>query len=70
MIDTVRPIMWNVPEWAEITLYLLIPIVLIACGAGVVWRVRKWFLGRAEPGVESLPRESSGVSNRAVCWNG
>jgi Fe-S oxidoreductase len=41
--------MWNVPEWAEIAVYLLIPVVLIALLAGIAWRVRKWFLGQAEP---------------------
>ena len=45
-----RPIMWNVPEWAEITFYLLIPLVLVAFAAGVAWRVRQWFIGRTEPG--------------------
>ena len=29
-----RPIMWNVPHWAEITLYVLIPVVLAAFAAG------------------------------------
>jgi Fe-S oxidoreductase len=49
-----RPIMWNVPHWAEITLYVMIPLVLAAFAAGVAWRVRKWWLGRAEPGMESI----------------
>ena len=51
-----RPIMWNVPEWAEITFYLLIPLVLLAFAAGAAWRIRKWFVGRAEPGAEK-PRK-------------
>ena len=38
-MDYARPIMWNVPEWAEITLYCLIPLVLLAFAAGVAWRV-------------------------------
>jgi hypothetical protein len=42
--------MWNVPHWAEISLYTMIPLVLIAFFAGVVWRVRKWSIGQAEPG--------------------
>jgi Fe-S oxidoreductase len=46
--------MWNVPEWAEITVYLLIPVVLIALLAGVAWRARRWFLGQAEPDGRSL----------------
>jgi Fe-S oxidoreductase/nitrate reductase gamma subunit len=46
--------MWNVPHWAEITLYVMIPLVLAGFAAGVVWRVRKWFLGQAEPGVPSV----------------
>ena len=46
--------MWNVPHWAEITLYVLIPVVMVAFLAGVVWRVRKWFLGQAEPGTPSV----------------
>ena len=49
-----RPIMWNVPHWAEITLYLLIPLVILAFAAGVVWRVRRWSLGQAEPGTETV----------------
>ena len=55
-MDYARPIMWNVPHWAEITLYALIPVVLAGFAAGVVWRARKWFLGQAEPGVESIRR--------------
>jgi Fe-S oxidoreductase/nitrate reductase gamma subunit len=49
-----RPIMWNVPHWAEITLYLLIPVVIIAFVAGVVWRIRRWFFGQAEPATETV----------------
>ena len=49
-----RPIMWNVPHWAEITLYLLIPLVILAFAAGVVWRVRRWSLGQAEPGTKTV----------------
>ncbi|MBN2023022.1 MAG: (Fe-S)-binding protein [Pirellulales bacterium] len=55
-MEYARPIMWNVPHWAEIALYVMIPIVLAAFAAGVYWRARKWFLGRSEPGVESVPR--------------
>ena len=44
-----RPIMWNVPHAAEIVLYALIPLLLIALAAGLYWRVRKWFLGQPEP---------------------
>jgi Fe-S oxidoreductase/nitrate reductase gamma subunit len=46
--------MWNVPHWAELVFYLLIPIVVLGFAAGVAWRVRKWFLGRPEPGVDNL----------------
>ena len=53
-MDYARPIMWNIPEWAEIAFYLLIPVVLLALVAGIAWRVRKWFVGRAEPGEEKL----------------
>ncbi len=56
-MDFARPIMWNVPHWAEITLYLLIPVVMIAFLAGMVWRVRKWFLGQDEPGTEKAGRQ-------------
>lgn len=56
-MEAARPIMWNVPHWAEIALYLLIPLVLIALAAGVVWRVRKWFIGQAEPGTGSVGRQ-------------
>jgi Fe-S oxidoreductase/nitrate reductase gamma subunit len=40
--------MWNVPHWAEITLYVLIPFVMAAILAGVAWRVRKWLLGQED----------------------
>ncbi len=56
-MDFSRPIMWNVPHWAEIFLYLMIPVVVIAFLAGVVWRVRKWLLGQAEPGSASIRRQ-------------
>ena len=49
-----RPIMWNVPHWAEIVLYLLIPLVLAGFAAGVIWRMRKWSIGRPEPGDEGI----------------
>ncbi len=49
-----RPIMWNVPHWAEIVLYLLIPLVLAGFAAGVIWRIRKWTIGRPEPGDEGI----------------
>ncbi len=49
--------MWNVPHWAEITLYLLIPVVLAAFAVGVAWRIRKWFLGRADEGFTDLRRQ-------------
>ncbi|MBU4272766.1 MAG: hypothetical protein KKE86_15055 [Planctomycetes bacterium] len=53
-MQTARPIMWNVPHWAEIVMYLMIPLVLAVFAAGVVWRVRKWFIGRSEPGDEGF----------------
>jgi len=56
-MDFARPIMWNVPHWAEIVLYLMIPVVVVAFLAGVVWRVRQWFLGQAEPGALSVRRQ-------------
>jgi Fe-S oxidoreductase/nitrate reductase gamma subunit len=43
-----------VPHWAEIVLYLLIPVVVIAFLAGAVWRIRKWFLGQAEAGTPTV----------------
>jgi Fe-S oxidoreductase/nitrate reductase gamma subunit len=42
--------MWNVPHWAEVAMYAMIPLVLAVFVAGLVWRVRKWFIGQAEPG--------------------
>jgi Fe-S oxidoreductase/nitrate reductase gamma subunit len=56
-MEVARPIMWNVPHWAEITLYAMIPFVVIAFLAGVVWRVRKWFLGQAEPGTPTVRQQ-------------
>lgn len=56
-MDFARPIMWNVPLWAEITLYAMIPLVVIAFLAGAVWRVRKWFLGQAEPGTPGVRQQ-------------
>ena len=69
-MDYARPIMWNVPHWAEITLYLMIPLVLVAFAAGVVWRVRKWFLGQAEPGVASVLRalQAGAGPHRLAGW--
>ena len=55
-MEYARPIMWNVPHWAEITLYVLIPVVLVAFAAGVVWRVRKWFLGPGRAGASRASR--------------
>ena len=48
--------MWNVPHWAEIALYAMIPLLLATSAVGVVWRVRKWCLGQAEPQFESIGR--------------
>jgi Fe-S oxidoreductase/nitrate reductase gamma subunit len=56
-METARPIMWNVPHWAEIALYVLIPLVLAAFAAGVVWRIRKWFVGRADPAEGNIRRQ-------------
>ena len=52
-------------QWAEITFYLLIPVVLIAFAAGVAWRVRKWFVGRAEPGAEKRSQASPAATSFA-----
>ena len=51
--DFARPILWNVPPRAELALYALVPLVLLAFLAGLVWRARKWFLGQAEPGTRT-----------------
>jgi len=56
-MDFSRPILWNVPHVSELLLYLLMPVVLAAFLAGTVWRVRKWFLGQAEPGTDSPGRQ-------------
>lgn len=56
-MDFARPIMWNVPLWAEIALYAMIPLVVIAFMAGLVWRVRKWFVGQAEPGTPTVRQQ-------------
>jgi Fe-S oxidoreductase len=62
--------MWNVPHWAEIALYVLIPLVLAGFVAGAVWRARKWFLGQAEPGVDSFGRLLLGAlqTRRLLGW--
>jgi len=52
-MDFARPIMWNVPHGAEIIFYLLIPLLFLGLLGGIVWRVRKWFLGRPEPDADS-----------------
>jgi Fe-S oxidoreductase/nitrate reductase gamma subunit len=49
--------MWNVPAWAELTLYVMIPLVMIALVAGVVWRIRKWFVGQPEAGAPSIRQQ-------------
>jgi len=56
-MDFARPIMWNVPPWAEITLYAMIPLAVTTFLAGVAWRVRKWFLGQAEPGTPTARQQ-------------
>ncbi|MBN2474641.1 MAG: 4Fe-4S dicluster domain-containing protein [Pirellulales bacterium] len=45
-----RPLCWNVPHWAEVTLYAMIPPVVILFLIGLWWRIRKWRLGMPEPG--------------------
>jgi Fe-S oxidoreductase len=60
-MDFARPILWNVPLWAEITLYAMIPLVMSAFLAGAAWRVRKWFLGQAEPGTPTARRQLAQV---------
>ena len=55
-MEFARPIMWNVGRGAEILVYLMIPLVVIGFAAGVVWRVRKWFLGQPEPGTAGARR--------------
>jgi Fe-S oxidoreductase len=42
--------MWNVPQGSQLAFYALVPLVLVVLVAGAVWRIRKWFLGQAEPG--------------------
>lgn len=49
-----RPLMWNIPHWAEYLFYGLIPLVLIAFLGGAIWRIRKWMLGRADPETPSV----------------
>ncbi len=49
-----RPLMWNIPHAAELLFYALIPLVVLGFLAGVVWRARKWFLGRPEPDAPSV----------------
>ncbi len=56
-MEPARPILWNVPHASEILLYVLIPLVLGAFLAGTIWRIRKWFLGRPEPGAVSPGRQ-------------
>jgi Fe-S oxidoreductase len=56
-MDFARPLLWNVPQWAETTLYAMIPLVMVAFLAGAVWRVRKWFLGQAEPGTPTARQQ-------------
>ncbi|MHB0955717.1 MAG: (Fe-S)-binding protein [Pirellulaceae bacterium] len=60
-MDFARPIMWNVPHGAELVLYLLIPVVVVAFLAGAMWRIGKWFLGQAEPGTPTVREQLVGV---------
>ena len=60
-MDFARPIMWNVPLWAEITLYVMIPLVIIAFLAGTVWRIRKWCIGGAEPNAPTVRQQLAQV---------
>ncbi len=56
-MEFARPIMWNVPFWAEITLYAMIPLVIATFLAGTAWRVRKWFVGQPEPGAPTIRQQ-------------
>jgi Fe-S oxidoreductase/nitrate reductase gamma subunit len=49
-----RPTFWNVPAWGEIAQYVLGMLTLIVFAIGVWRRVRRWRLGRPEPGTEIL----------------
>lgn len=55
-MEFARPMMWNVPQGAQLAFYALIPLVLAICVAGSVRRIRKWFLGQLEPGT-ATPRQ-------------
>ncbi len=56
-MEFARPIMWNVPLWAEMTLYAMIPMVVVVFVAGVVWRIRQWSLGQAESDAPTVLRQ-------------
>ncbi len=60
-MDDARPIMWNVPHWAEIAMYLVTALVVAAFLAGATWRIRKWFFGQNQPGTDPLIRQLLGA---------
>lgn len=53
-MEPARPTFWNVPHWAEIAQYVLGGLVVLIFLVGLYLRVRRWRLGRPEPGTEKL----------------
>ncbi len=49
-----RPLFWNVSHVSEIVLYVLIVVTIGVFLAGFWWRVRKWWIGQAEPDSPSV----------------
>lgn len=68
MEGVARPLFWNVPFWAELALYALIAPVVIFFVGGTYWRVRKWRLGRPEPGADSILRAIVGRLKELANW--
>lgn len=65
MQDFARPLLWNVPHWGELVLYVLIAVVILAFAGGVVWRIRKWRIGRPDPGTGSITARLKALLNGA-----
>ncbi len=53
-MEFARPLFWNVPHWAELALYVLSALTVIAFLGGLYWRVRKWRVGQPEAGSGSI----------------
>ncbi len=53
-MEFARPILWNVPHWAELTLYALAALTVLSFLFGCVRRIGRWRFGQPEPGHQAI----------------